>query len=203
MSKAFSLLESLVALALFSLVILICSQVLMQTQKDIKIYKDQEYKQQILHNAINYLQKKLRYSLIVSIDSSYSDFVIYEIDDYFFSPLFDPWIKDCKTEKIPWRGMPKFLANFSSQLDLISVIAYETNAVVLERKIQCGIAIPIRDRLQIRLTENGDLLVGKRILMQGVKIFQFLEKAKFYSLKICSSFCQSAIFPKNEILYVF
>lgn len=201
MKNAFGILESLVALALFSLVILLCSKTLLQIQKDLKIYKDYVQMRSTLSNAISLIQKRLAYSFV---DSSAADeLVLYEISKEFFSNSYHPAIQKCGVSKIVWKQNPKFFANFSPMFEIVPVVGRQGDFLLLERELKCGALIPINQKIRFKLQENGDLYFNGEILVQRIRLFEFKEQSNLYHLQICSEFCESAIFPKSEIFYAF
>lgn len=201
MRRAFGVLESILALSLFSLVILLCSQTLLQVQKDLKFYRDDAHARQILSNASSYIQKKLAYGFVTSVQAAQIE--LYEISHEFFLDSYHPQLEKCGENKILWNQNPKFLANFSPMLEMIAVLERQGDFLLLEKGLKCGAVIPVSKKIRISLQGNGDLSVNGEILAQSIRLFEFQVREKFYFLKICSKLCETAIFPKSEIFYAF
>ncbi|MCE3047057.1 hypothetical protein [Helicobacter kayseriensis] len=202
MRRAFGILESLFALMVFSLLILVCSKLMLQIQKDLHVYDEMQRSRSSLANAIAYLQKALQYAIIES--SSKDQITYYEVNRLvFFSSSFSPAYDFCDSERIPRWGDIKYFGLFSSDsVKIARVIREEKQWLILDQKVGCRIAVPLGEKRRVVLRGDG-LYVDQEILLEGVKKFEFSRQGDKYKIQICQVFCMSKEFLQNEIVYEF
>lgn len=202
MRRAFGILESLFALSIFSLLILMCSKLMLQVQKDLHAYEEMQRKKSDLLNTTMYLQKALQYAIIKSISKEQIRY--YEINrTVFFSPSFSPAYEPCDSERIPKWGNIKYFGIFSlDSVEIAKVIKEEKQWLVVDQKVRCRVVIPLGEERQIILKEDR-LYIDQEILLEGVKKFELSRQKDKYKIQICQSFCISKEFLQNKIVYEF
>lgn len=200
MRSAFGILESFVALIVFSVVILVCSQTLLAMQKELKIFKEHQRKQNALFNAMLYLENQLRYGFISKISSQGVEY--FEIHRHFFFS-FDPYLKQCNSNRIEKIADTQFIAFFSPSLQIARVIGQDQQGMVLDRKAECGVMIPLRAKRRIFLDQNKKLYIDANLLLEGVNEFVFKQESQEFEIKLCLDSCLTHRFPKLEIFYAF
>lgn len=202
MRSAFGLLESLVALMVFSVVILVCSQTLLQIQKDMKLIKDRQSMQNALFYTATYVQNQLRYALISSI--SPSEIRYFEVNgDLFFAPDFSPSLDRCNSHRIPKLGSSKFVAFFSPSPEIASVLREDKHEMILDRQAKCGAMIPLLDQRRIFLSQDQTLYLDRFPLLHGVRRFEFKQEGEGFRMEICLDSCLSYGFRQDELFYAF
>lgn len=201
MRRAFGILESLFALVVFSIVILVCSQTLLQVHQDLRIYKQIQSEETELSNAVLYLQKIIQNSIITHVSPTQIEY--FEINQaIFLSSSFLPWIERCDSNRVPKQGESKYVAMFDHSFEIARVLGEESGWLILDRKAKCSIGIPLKEKHQIFL--SGEVLyVDERILLDGVKNVRFQRQGQNYQIKICQSFCVEKEIFGREIVHEF
>lgn len=202
MRSAFSLLESLLALIVFSVVILVCSQTLLAIQTELKRSKEHQRKETALFNTMLYLENQLRYALILRISSQEVQY--YQIHhNLFFSHSFDPYNQKCNSNRIKAIKDVQFLAFFSPFLQIAQVIKKDQQEMILDRKAECGAMIPLKQKKTIFLASNQTLYLDSFPLLKGVREFDLKQKGQEIQIRLCFDSCLTYVFLQNEIFYAF
>lgn len=201
MRSAFGLLESLVALVVFSVVILVCSQTLLEIHQDMKILKASQKSRDDLAHAIFYLENQLRYAFISSISPQGVEY--YEIHRDFFFSHFDPHLEKCDSNRIKKINDAQFVAFFSPSFQIARVLREDQSEMILDRKAECGAMIPIKKKKRILLASNKVLYVDSYPLLSEVNEFDLKQEGQEFEIKLCSDSCLIYQFFQGEIFYVF
>lgn len=187
MRRGFALLEVLVALVVFSILILGSSKILLELTKSKIAYSKFQLRQLEVQNAILIIKKYLKYS--PSIIYSPNTITFYPLNlSYFFSPTFSPLPTQCKGERIKF--YPSSFVYSVSDKKVVKVLENQGGEMRLERSVSCGLFYPLSPQITLSLSPQGELKLNEEILLKDVKVFEVQESA----IKLCD--CQIS---KEEI----
>lgn len=194
MRKAFVLLEAILALMIFSVVILVCSQIFLEVSKDKRVYQQYEFSTNAINNAVLKLSKLLNYGINVRFDNNRLSFYIPKMEIFFSSGVVIP--KSCDGN-IWYLSAPLPLIShiFSSQ-GIAKVARQDRQSLTLDSSIECQWLIPL-EPIEILYSANQSLLLNQQVLLPNVSKFEFKDEGRFYKVVLCQEVCQTHYIPKG------
>lgn len=178
MRRGFALLEVLVALVVFSILILGSSKILLELTKSKIAYSKFQLRQLEVQNAILIIKNYLKYS--PSITYSPNAITFYPLNlSIFFSPAFSPLPTQCEGERI--RFYPSPYVYSVSDKKAVKVLENQGGEMRLDQSVGCGLFYPLSPQITLYFTPQGELRLDEELLLKDVKVFEVQESA----IKLC------------------
>lgn len=182
MRRAFALLEVLLALILFSILIIASSKILLSLSKDNLAYSKHQMRQIEIQNTLLQLCKYLKYSFITSISNS--SLTLYPLNlPLYFSKNFSAIPKSCNDKTIEFANT-EFIYS-KTEGAIVKVLSSKGGMLELERAVQCGVLYPLLFPLRFSLSPQNELLLNSTILLKNVKRLQFFKESKGVRVILC------------------
>ncbi|WP_156923059.1 hypothetical protein [Helicobacter pametensis] len=192
--------EALFALIVFAVVVVTCSQTLLQIHKDSKVYQEAHIANAQLSSAVFYLQRLIQNSLLSKLSPDLIE--LFEINrDLFLKDTFRAILKTCQSNRISKLGDTSYVGMFSEKLEIAKVLGREGDELILDRKAQCGVIVPLREKRQIVFT-GGKVYLDRWVLLDGVREFEISQTNGIYQIRICTSVCLVRQFLHHEVVHV-
>lgn len=192
MRRAFALLELLLALIIFSILIISSSKILLSLTKDRIAYSKNQMREIEIQNTLLLLSKYLKYSFITSISST--SLTLYPLDlSSYFSPTFSPIPKSCNGAEIEFVNADFIYSKLDSSI--IKVVSKRGAILELERAIQCDILYPLSSPIKLSLSPQNELLLNSIPLLKDVKKLEFHKEERGIKVVLCE--CEMLI-PWSE-----
>lgn len=182
MRRAFALLELLLALIIFSILIISSSKILLSLTKDRIAYSKNQMREIEIQNALLLLSKHLKYSFITSI--SPTSLTLYPLNlSIYFSPTFSPIPKSCNGAEIEFVNSDFIYSKLDSSI--IKVVSKRGAILELERAIQCDILYPLSSPIKLSLSPQNELLLNSTPLLKEVKKLEFHKEERGIKVVLC------------------
>lgn len=192
MRRAFALLELLLALIVFSILIISSSKILLSLTKDRIAYFKNQMREIEIQNTLLLLSKYLKYSFITSASPTSLTLCPLNLSSY-FSPTFSPIPKSCNGAEIEFVDSDFIYSKLDNSI--IKVVSKRGAILELERAIQCDILYPLSSPIKVSLSSQNELLLNSTPLLKEVKKLEFHKEERGIKIVLCE--CEMLI-PWSE-----
>lgn len=182
MRRAFALLELLLALIVFSILLISSSKILLSLTKDRVAYSKNQMREIEIQNTLLLLSKYLKYSFISSI--SPTSLTIHPLNlSAYFSPAFSPIPKSCNGVEIEFLNSDFIYSKLDSSI--IKVVSKRGEMLELEKAVQCDILYPLASAIRFSLSSKNELLLNSNVLLKDVKKLEFHKEERGVRIILC------------------
>lgn len=182
MRRAFALLELLLALIVFSILLISSSKILLSLTKDRIAYSKNQMREIEIQNTLLLLSKYLKYSFVSSISSTSLTLYPLNLSSY-FSPTFSPIPKSCNGAEIEFVNADFIYSKLDNSI--IKVVSKRGAILELERAIQCDILYPLSSPIKLSLSSQNELLLNSTPLLKEVKKLEFYKEERGIKVVLC------------------
>lgn len=176
------MLELLLALVVFSILLISSSKILLSFTKDRIAYSKKQMREIEIQNTLLLLSKYLKYSFISSL--SPTSLTLYPLNlPLYFSPSFSPIPASCNGAEIEFKDTDFIYSKLDGSI--IKVVGKKGEMLELERAVQCGILYPLSSPIKLSLSPQNELLLNSSTLLKDVKRLEFHKEERGIKIVLC------------------
>lgn len=182
MNRGFVLIEVLVALVVFSFLILTSSKILLELTQHRLNFSKFQFRQIEIQNAFFILSNHIKSSPFLSIASD--SLTLYPLNlPLFYSPSFSPIPAQCNGSEIEFYPSDYIY----SQLDdkVVKVKRSEGGLLYLKEEVQCGLFFPLLSPVTFSISSQKDLLYNGEIILTNIERFELSPSLDGIKIILC------------------
>lgn len=199
MRRGFALLETLIALVLFSILLIGGAKLYLCMTEEKRVYERGVYESLQVQNVFLLVQNTLKHSFFLHISPTLATFYPLDPQAYFSTSFtLTPRLLSDKKLSLPYpTPQTAFLLSIPSNT-LYPIIRKTADTLEFLQKLEGKYFLPLQKKFTLEFA-SSTLYLNSQPLLKNLKSFQIKQKGKWIEIKACMQKCYEYTFALGEV----